>query len=236
VGFEPAGVLVSSSGMRLRIGPAAIAGQAAAAAMGDSAAGGAPSVSANRVSYRRGMLSEWYLNGPLGLEQGFTVARAPAGATQRTLTLSLALAGNAHGRMSVDGGRVTFTHGDSTSLSYSGLRASDARGRSLRAWMTLEGRALLLHVDAAGARYPVTVDPLLALSEPPLTGEGETPGGQFGYSVALSGDGSTALVGGPGDNGGLGAAWVFTRSGSSWSQQGPKLTPDGSESSSAEEC
>jgi FG-GAP repeat len=50
----------------------------------------------------------------------------------------------------------------------------------------------------------------------------------FGWSVALSADGNTALVGGPGDDGslanGLGAAWVFTRSGSTWSEQGAKLT------------
>lgn len=37
-----------------------------------------------------------------------------------------------------------------------------------------------------------------------------------GASVALSADGNTALVGGSGDNGGIGAAWVFTRSGTTW--------------------
>ena len=40
-----------------------------------------------------------------------------------------------------------------------------------------------------------------------------------GYSVALSGDGNTAIVGGPFDNNQIGAAWVFTRSGTVWSQQ-----------------
>ena len=33
----------------------------------------APEVRANRVEYRRGGLTEWYVNGPLGLQQGFTV-------------------------------------------------------------------------------------------------------------------------------------------------------------------
>jgi hypothetical protein len=45
--------------------------------------------------------------------------------------------------------------------------------------------------------------------------------------VALSGDGDTALIGAPvavGVIDGQGAAWVFTRSGSTWTQQGPKLT------------
>jgi hypothetical protein len=56
-----------------------------------------------------------------------------------------------------------------------------------------------------------------------LTGISEFGEGQFGTSVALSSDGNTALIGGPKDNGGLGAAWVFTRSGATWVQQGEKL-------------
>jgi hypothetical protein len=48
-----------------------------------------------------------------------------------------------------------------------------------------------------------------------------------GYSVSISGDGSTLLDGGAVDNGGVGAAWVFTRSGSTWTQQGSKLVGSG---------
>jgi limonene-1,2-epoxide hydrolase len=45
-----------------------------------------------------------------------------------------------------------------------------------------------------------------------------------GSSVALSADGNTAIVNGPGDdNGVLGAAWIFTRSNGVWTQQGDKL-------------
>src|SRR5262245_46687239 len=70
-----------------------------------------------------------------------------------------------------------------------------------------------------------------------LVGAGATgPSGQ-GYSVGLSGDGNTAIVGGLFDGAqavpagytglGPGAAWIFTRSGANWSQQGPKLTGSG---------
>ena len=45
--------------------------------------------------------------------------------------------------------------------------------------------------------------------------------------MALSADGNTALIGGPGDNDRVGAAWVFTRSGETWTQQGEKLTGNG---------
>jgi FG-GAP repeat len=52
-------------------------------------------------------------------------------------------------------------------------------------------------------------------------------GSGFGFSVAVSGEGNTVLVGDGADNHNRGAAWVFTRSGSDWTQQGPKLIPNG---------
>jgi hypothetical protein len=61
-----------------------------------------------------------------------------------------------------------------------------------------------------------------------LIGTGASAGGAGqGISVSLSADGNTAVSGGDGDNGDLGAAWVFTRNGSSWSQFGPKLVGTG---------
>jgi len=47
----------------------------------------------------------------------------------------------------------------------------------------------------------------------------------FGFSVALSED--TALIGSQGDNGYTGTAYVFTRSGSQWTQQAKLLASDG---------
>ena len=48
-----------------------------------------------------------------------------------------------------------------------------------------------------------------------------------GISVGLSADGNTAIVGGPGDNSGAGAAWIYVRSGGTWTQQGAKLVGTG---------
>jgi hypothetical protein len=59
------------------------------------------------------------------------------------------------------------------------------------------------------------------------TGAVGPPGAEQGYSVSLSGDGNTAIVGGPLDNTNSGAASVFTHSGGVWSQQGPKLVGTG---------
>jgi uncharacterized protein (TIGR03437 family) len=60
-----------------------------------------------------------------------------------------------------------------------------------------------------------------------LVGSGPVGSASQGSSVALSADGNTAIVGGPGDNGGRGAAWVFTRSGGVWRQEGSKLVGTG---------
>jgi hypothetical protein len=60
-----------------------------------------------------------------------------------------------------------------------------------------------------------------------LVGTGAVGAAYQGYSVGISGDGSTAIVGGLHDNSDVGAAWVFARSGGVWSQQGTKLVGAG---------
>ena len=60
-----------------------------------------------------------------------------------------------------------------------------------------------------------------------LTGTGATGTAQQGRSVAISADGNTAIIGGPTDNSSAGAAWIYVRNGSAWSQQGSKLVGTG---------
>lgn len=60
-----------------------------------------------------------------------------------------------------------------------------------------------------------------------LVGAGSTGPAQQGHRVSLSADGNTALIGGIGDNSFQGAAWVFTRSGGVWTQEGSKLVGTG---------
>jgi len=89
---------------------------------------------------------------------------------------------------------------------------------------------LALSVDARGARYPITIDPLAqqAYLKASNTGAGD----RFGWSVAVSGD--TVVVGAPGEAsnatgvngdqannaaGDSGAAYVFVREAGVWSQQ-----------------
>ena len=60
-----------------------------------------------------------------------------------------------------------------------------------------------------------------------LVGTGAVGQSLQGKSVAISGDGNTAIVGAYMDNGNTGAAWVYTRSGGVWTQQGAKLVGTG---------
>jgi hypothetical protein len=68
---------------------------------------------------------------------------------------------------------------------------------------------------------------------PKLVGTGAVGFAEQGFSVALSGDGNTAIVGGLSDNSSIGAAWVYTRDGQGvWSQQGSNLVGTGAAGSS----
>jgi phosphodiesterase/alkaline phosphatase D-like protein len=223
----------AAQGMRASFSRGGLAIQAGAAQIGlrvlgltqgsriAPAGASSPQASANRVSFSHAGWSEWYSNGPLGLEQGFTIGRAAARDTG-SLGVAMALTGNASASLAPGGELVRLSHG-ATELSYGNLVATDASGRKLASSLALAHGRLLLRVDARGARYPLTIDPLVQQGGK-LTGSGATGASSFGIHVALSADGNTMLAGGPADNGAIGAAWVFTRSGTTWSQQGAKLT------------
>ncbi|MBA3808811.1 MAG: IPT/TIG domain-containing protein, partial [Solirubrobacterales bacterium] len=185
-----------------------------------------PRAHGNRVSYLRSGVSEWYANGPLGVEQGFTLARAPAHRSKAPLTLALALSGAKPAGLSADGQSVKLIAARGGTLRYGGLVALDATGRALHSWIAVAQSELLLRVDTRGARFPLRIDPIIEDEpEAKLTGAPEAAAGdKFGLSVALSADGATALVGAPRASGLAGAAWVFTRSTTGWTQPGVKLS------------
>ncbi len=181
----------------------------------------APRAHANRVEYAHAGVREWYANGPLGLEQGFTI-QGRRSATP-SLTLALALSGDLRASLSRGGSSLVLSHAGAPALRIRALSARDATGRSLNSSFAIRGDSALIRVDTAGARFPVRIDPMIESAPLPAPSD-EQGEGQLGFSVALSADGSTALVGAPRDGAAAGAAWVFTRSGSTWTQQGPKLT------------
>src|SRR6201994_2821438 len=125
----------------------------------------------------------------------------------------------------------------SASRAYSRAQSDVPRARLLLAPIFLIALALLalasagpVRAQGAAAAAPqvsiaLRADPFVQLGEKlAVTIAGESGLGGFGSAVAISADGSTAIVGAPGDAGGRGAAWVFTREGSTWAQQSEKLT------------
>jgi hypothetical protein len=193
-------------------------------------------VAANRLEYSRGQgLREWYVNGPVGLEQGFTLEQPWPGTarsgSEEWLSLQIGLKGaNAH-LSENEGEAFEITAADGTAAHYGGLYAYDAEGRELESRLELDesGQGWRLLVKVSGASYPVVVDPLVQQQE--LTASDGAAGDWFGWSVGLSSDGSTAIVGAYrktiGANSLQGAAYIFTRSGGVWSQQQELTASDG---------
>ena len=184
-----------------------------------------PWARANKVVYRDPRVTEWYVNGPLGLEQGFTLAARPAGRHHGPLTLSLAVSGNVRGVLSRRADAVTFTR-PGVSLGYRDLIASDARGRQLPARIELRDGGLLLRIDDRGASYPLRIDPFVQQAK--LTASDGAAQEFFGQSVAVSGN--TVVVGAyfATVNGHVmqGAAYVFVKPAGGWAgaTEAAKLT------------
>lgn len=215
--FDAAGVSLRAAGGVLVIASSEIARAGRSVRL----ASAVPTASADRVEYRRGALVETYVNGPLGLEQGFVVGRRPV-AGSGAVELRMRLGGSLV-PVRASARQILFARpGGGATLSYSRLAVFDATGRRLPASMSVHGGELRLSFEDGGARYPVRVDPFIGQGGALVPG-GESGAGEFGAGAALSADGNTAIVGAPGDAGGVGAAWVFTRTGAGWEQQGQKL-------------
>jgi len=215
----------------------------------EKAEGAVPQSQGNRVEYRRGPLVEWYVNGPAGLEQGFTLATRPAIASSGTpdtghrtsdsspLTIALEIGGDltataessaeAMGGARAQGLTLRDSHGQAV-LRYTGLTAHDASGRALAAWLEVDRQELRLRVDDAVARYPVVVDPYIQQAK--LTASDGVANAGFGFSLSVSNDGCEIVVGVESSE----AAYVFVKPAGGWTnmtQVAEMTASDGTSSS-----
>jgi hypothetical protein len=182
---------------------------------------------ANRLEYRRGDLTEWYLNESQGLEQGFTLARRPG--TDREsepLVIALGVTGGLRPAQTAGEDSILFESSKGVVLKYAGLKATDARGHVLPSRLRVRGREIRLIVEDQGAQYPLVVDPFWTQQQE-LTSSDGIANDYFGESVSVSGD--TAVVGAvkTDSNSSQGAAYVFVRSGGVWTQQQELTSSDG---------
>ncbi len=213
-------------------------------------------------------LTEWFINDSRGLEQGWDILQRPGRADPTApLQLQLSTRGNVRPLVSDDGSSVSFRKEDGASgLSYGGLKAWDAEGKTLPVRFELSGeRSIHIAVEDQSARYPITIDPvayqqsrvagpasMAAVSgdtvlvgprvyirsggtwtqQALLVGNNTESGDVYSVSGAISGD--TVVIGATGEDSAAtgvdgdgtnnaasnsGAAYVFTRSGTTWTQQ-----------------
>ncbi len=174
----------------------------------------------NGVSFRRGNVTEWYINSASGLEQGFTIQSRPHGNTE--LLFTMAVEGSLTPRVTSPD-TVTLTGPSTSPLRYTELQAWDASGHALKTTLRVSGQEIQISVDDSGASYPITVDPVVQQAK--LTAPDGTSSDDFGYAVAASGN--TALVGAFGKNQFTGAAYVYINNSGVWSEQAKLTASDG---------
>jgi hypothetical protein len=153
-----------------------------------------PRVSRNGASYPAADgSSESFAAGPAGLEQTFSLSRPTGVAPGGELTLPVPTTGTLS-PVERDGQVALVSRDGTRQLSYSALTVTDASHRRLSSWLSVRDGHLSIRIDAAGADYPLLVDPTITsnavLQE--VTGTPEI----LGDSVAV--DGATVVVGAPG--------------------------------------
>ena len=201
-----------------------------------AAADGELQTDGNRIEMRREsqQLTEWFENTAGGVEHGFTLAARPVeGSNGEALRLVMTLGGDLTAQADTDGQALTLANGDGTkALRYEKLQVWDAQGKGLTARLRSEnGGEVWLEVEDSAAEYPITIDPTF-VQQQKLTATDGAEGDVFGFSVAIAGD--TAVVGAFLDNidanANQGSAYVFVRSGTTWTQQQKLTAADGTAS------
>ena len=168
------------------------------------------SANGSRVTYAYPEgVTEWYVNGPLGLQQGFTFEGRPASWVDGPLVVRTALSGDVTVEVNDDASSAFLRSRELPNyLRYGGLYAYDAAGMELSTHLQATPSGLSILVDDSDAQYPITIDPFIEKTS--LAGTADKRREKFGMSVSVSGD--TVVVGAPDSSwGGVsGAAYVFT--------------------------
>ncbi len=196
-----------------------------------------PITHGNRVEYPRdAVLTEWYINRPTGLEQGFTLLSPPERSADESgkLVFEFAVSGELNPECLNDGKSISFVKNDGQSvLSYSKLYAFDANDDEIPATMILRDGKLLLEIEDERAVYPITIDPVVQSETKLVAGVNDdyntminntSYSEDYGNSVSISGD--TVVVGNPQDDDGgddNGSAYVYIKVGMGWVQQAKLL-------------
>ncbi len=124
--------------------------------------------------------------------------------------------------------RMDASDGEHQIIVTSDGQANDQLGSAVR--LSDDGNTALLGAlgvnTSAGAAYVFVLKGGTWTLQKKLTASDGAANDNFGLSVALSSDGNTALIGAPGKNKAVGAAYVYVRKGSAWTQQQKLMASD----------
>ncbi len=141
-----------------------------------------PVLEGDRIVYAHDGLTEWWVRNGRGYEQGWTVDAPPAdGSTD--LTLDIIFEGAATTQLSPT--TVELILGDGTRAWYRNLHAFDAEGTPLPAYLTTQGSQVTVTVEAEGAVYPVTIDPIIDADQE-INAPATAVGDRFGAVIATA--------------------------------------------------
>jgi hypothetical protein len=163
----------------------------------------------NRLEFRRGELTEWYVNDESGMEQGFTISKPPLPRNGEPLRIEMQADTGLCPQLSRDKQSVDFEDASGqTVLNYHKLAVSDADGKKIPAHFETTENVISIIVEDRDARYPLTVDPIISLvvTEKKLSLYFADVADRFGHSVSVNGD---ILVVGSCDDDISGSAYIF---------------------------
>jgi MYXO-CTERM domain-containing protein len=186
-----------------------------------------PMASANRVTYAKraggAQVEEWYLTGPLGLEQGFTMHEPPPCARSGGEIEFVVAVPGFTAQASDDRALLVGANGDR--YVYSDLLAKGADERPLPAQLRVrdDGR-IALAIDVTRAAWPIEVDPLIWGQHQKLLANDGMANHEFGGAVAIHG--TTAFVGAVNAANGTGAVYVYSEVNGGWNQQQKLVASD----------
>lgn len=147
-----------------------------------------PTVDGAEIRYDRGTITEWYVNGPVGLEQGFTLHERLDGTAPARIALSVTgLTAELRGErvaLRDERGRVHAWYGR--------LHVTDADAQVTPSRLSVADGTITIHIDDTHARYPIDVDPFVWLEHVKVTASDAEADDEFG-AVVIQGD--TLVVG-----------------------------------------
>ncbi len=212
---------IASAGMVTRFSAAGAAVTAAAAersvtlqagTVGDLTLGSTEPVMVNdRADYlHTPMVTEWYRDTVDGLQQLFTIAEPVTNGPTTTIVVDVA---EGTPRL-VNDQTVVIDATEDGRFVYRDLIVWDATGALLPAAMDVVDDAITLNVETAGAKYPITIDPIITSAQ--KIGDFPSAGTELGTAVAV--DGNLLAISAPNEttpvpSGTTGAVYIYERLG-----------------------